>query len=219
MSSSPHPLYGLVHIVDVIRKADADDGAGGIVPDGAETTVYADRRCRCTLLSPEEEMKEFGQAGGKHWRVLMEHSPNVREADFLRIPWGNPANNRPPVLATVWPTWGKVMTPAGVILLETDAASPPTYTDDTGDYGVGCTDMGWVLSDLSGEDSVGVFLGGLVTDNPWLLSGWPAVGNESGYWLVEYGWAALDYRVVYAKDQIDEVGGFHHTSVVMELED
>jgi len=217
MSSSVHPIYGLVHTATVIRKADADDGAGGIVPGGAETTVYADRRCRCTLLSPEEEMKEFGQAGGKHWRVLMEHSPNVREADFLRIPWGNPANNRPPVLATVWPTWGKVMTPAGVILLETDAASPPTYTDDTGDYSLEWTGAEWQLTDDAAADTVA--LGGLVTDNPWLLGSWPAAGDAGGYWLVEYGWAALDYRVVYAKDQIDEVGGFHHTSIVMELED
>jgi len=216
MPNSRYPIYGLAHRVDVIRFADADDGAGGIVPKGSEAVVYAGRKCRLTMLDPEEEIKDFGQAGGKHWRVLMEYSPNVREADFLRVPWGTPATNGE---GDGQPISGKIMTPNDdIVELVSDGATVPTYSDG-GDYSLAHAGSTWTLT----YTPVGAVLAlsGDADDNPFALPGWPAAGDSGGYWYVQgsTAWAALDFRVVWVKDQIDEGGAWHHTSIVMELED
>jgi len=205
-----HPLLGLVHTVDVIRKADADDGAGGVTPDGAETTVYSGRACRLTVATIEDSMRRFGQAGKRGWSVLLEHSPNVVEGDFIRVSWGDPPNDAPPL--TGLPTWGKVMTPAGAFQLDSDFATPPTYTDGTYTLAFGAQ---WVFTHTTGS----VNLGGAATDNPWALGAWPDAGDAGGYWVVKYGWGTKDFRVMSARGQIDETGAYHHTSVVTEYED
>jgi len=205
-----HPLLGLVHTVDIIRKADADDGAGGITPGGAETEVYASRACRLTVASIEERIQRFGQAGKRGWSVLLEYSPNIAEGDFVRVTYGDPPNNTPPIPATL-PTWGTVMTPADVQTLDSDLATPPTYTDGTYTLAFGGQ---WVFTYPGGT----IALGGSATDNPWALSGWPDAGDAAGYWEVTYGWGTKDFRVLSARDQIDEVGAYHHTSVITEYE-
>ena len=82
------PLIGLVHKVDIIRKEDADDGAGGIIPNGAESSVYAKRHARITAMSDVDAAQVFGQASGETWKVLIEYSPDVQRQDFLRLASG-----------------------------------------------------------------------------------------------------------------------------------
>lgn len=88
MVRSGIPIIGLVHQVDIVRKADADDGAGGIIPNGAETTVYSKRDSRITAMSDVDAATMFGQASGETWKVLIEYSPDVQRQDFLRLAAG-----------------------------------------------------------------------------------------------------------------------------------
>jgi hypothetical protein len=88
MVRSGIPLVGLVHKVDIVRKADSDDGAGGIIPNGAESTVYAKRLARITAMSDIDAANMFGQASGETWNVLIELSPDIQRQDFLRLASG-----------------------------------------------------------------------------------------------------------------------------------
>jgi len=102
--------------------------------------------------------------------------------------------------------------------LVSDGATVPTYSDG-GDYSLAHAGSTWTLT----YTPVGAVLAlsGDADDNPFALPGWPAAGDSGGYWYVQgsTAWAALDFRVVWVKDQIDEGGAWHHTSIVMELED
>jgi len=121
------PLFGLPHRLDVVRRADVDDGAGGVIPDSSEETdIYIKRRARVASMTDEDEQKLFGNASGERWRVVMIYSPNVARSDFIRL---NSSSRAAPI---------------------------PTTTL---------------------------------------------------------------YRILYVKSQIDDKGRFHHTSIVMELED
>lgn len=129
---SRFPLLGMRHKVNVLRRADGDDGAGGLIPDaGAETRIYTARKCRITTMTDEDEQKLFGNASGQRWWIVMVYSPNIARSDFIAL-------NAKSIPAPI---------------------PKPT------------------------------------------------------------GSSANEYRVLYVKSQIDDMGKFHHTSVAMELED
>lgn len=126
MALSAYPIYGLVHKVDIVRKADAYDAAGNITPGGAETGIYAARDARVSELDGEEAVGPAGQVGPKRWQVVLQYSANVATGDFLRLS---------------------------------------------------------------------------ATSNPAPIA------------------AGQDYRILEVKPRFDHLGGFHHTSLVVELED
>ena len=88
MALSRIPNWGLVHRVDVVRKADADDGAGGIVP-GTATTIYSARKARITVMKDLDEQQLFGGMSGQHWRVIVIYSANIQREDFLNLSKGS----------------------------------------------------------------------------------------------------------------------------------
>lgn len=92
------PLRGLVHKVDLLDFLHVDDGAGGITttPDTSDL-VYDGSRARVTVMSDKDEREGFGQASGKHWRVLLKYSPKLLEdkSYFLRLA----ASSRPAPIA------------------------------------------------------------------------------------------------------------------------
>jgi hypothetical protein len=88
MAQSGIPLVGLAHKLDIVRKADSDDGAGGIIPDGVETEIYAKRKSRITAMSDIDAQEVFGQVSGETWNILLEYSPNVQRQDFIRLASG-----------------------------------------------------------------------------------------------------------------------------------
>ena len=88
MSRSIVPIIGLVHKIDIVRKSDADDGAGGIIPNGATTTIYSKRLSRLTAMSDVDAAAMFGQASGETWNVLLEYSADVQRQDFIRLASG-----------------------------------------------------------------------------------------------------------------------------------
>jgi hypothetical protein len=88
VNKSGIPIIGLVHRVDIVRKEDADDGAGGIIPEGAESSIYSKRLARVTAMSDVESAQVFGQASGETWKVLVEYSPDIQRQDFLRLASG-----------------------------------------------------------------------------------------------------------------------------------
>ena len=122
---SGYPLYGLVHRIDIIRRADTDDGSGGVIP-GTPSAIYSSLPARVTVMSGEDEQKVFGNASGNKWRVISKYALNIHKSDFLSL----------------------------------SANSVAAPID-----------------------------------------------------------AGLEYRVLWVKHQIDDVGRFHHTSLVVELED
>ena len=88
MARSGIPLIGLAHKLDIVRKADSDDGAGGIIPGGAETEIYAKRLARITAMSDVDASQVFGQASGETWNILLEYSPDVQRQDYIRLASG-----------------------------------------------------------------------------------------------------------------------------------
>lgn len=79
------PLIGLIHLVNIYRYSDADDGAGGIIPNGYENKIYKNIDCRISLLSGEDEQKIFGNASGNKWMVVADYMPNIQKSDFLEL--------------------------------------------------------------------------------------------------------------------------------------
>ncbi len=80
------PLIGLVHRVDIINYKEEDDGAGGLALDTDNpVNVYLKRRARVTVMSDEDEREGFGEASGRHWRVIIKYSPNIERSHFLRL--------------------------------------------------------------------------------------------------------------------------------------
>ena len=88
VNKSGIPMLGLVHKVDIVRKADSDDGAGGIIPNGAESAIYSKRLMRITAMSDIDAAQVFGQASGETWKVVAEYSPDIQRQDFLRLASG-----------------------------------------------------------------------------------------------------------------------------------
>ena len=81
---SPIPLVGLCHRVDIKRRADADDGSGGVAL-GTSTDIYLGRRSRVTVMTDRDEAEGFGLSSGQHWQVLLKYSPLVAKSDFINL--------------------------------------------------------------------------------------------------------------------------------------
>ena len=84
-SRSKIPLYGMVHKVNIVRRADSDDGYGGVLAEGTITNIYKNRKCRISTMTDEDEQTLYGNASGQHWRVVMEYSPDIERSDFLSL--------------------------------------------------------------------------------------------------------------------------------------
>jgi len=79
------PLRGLPHLFNVVRRADSDDGAGGVISGGTSTTIYADAKGRVTTLGGEDEQKIFGNFSGKRWSFTLEYSEDIEKSDFIEV--------------------------------------------------------------------------------------------------------------------------------------
>jgi len=216
ITKSPIPILGLAHRADVIRKADADDGAGGVIPGGSETTIYSSRKCRITNMDGEDQQKLFGNSSEHRWLVLFEFSPNIAKSDFVRVAWGTFPN-----LASgagqgdQHPPQAVVSTPGGNQTLNWSEANG-WYEDSTGDYTLEFAGGVWTFTDAVAVDSVDLPSYVIESHNPFLPD-WSAL--NANYSVVSTGGPNLEYRILWRKDQIDDQGRWHHTSVVMELED
>jgi hypothetical protein len=78
------PLFGLPHKIDVYKLADADDGAGGVIPGGARTNLYTGLRARISRMVDKDENELFGQATGEHWRVVVAPS-SIPKGCFITL--------------------------------------------------------------------------------------------------------------------------------------
>lgn len=207
------PLWGLPHSVDVIRKTPSDDTAGGIVPEGTEVTVYSGQSCRISMLQENKDILEgFGIDSGKAWRIVMAYSPKVQRTDFIRIPWDTIPNVMAPVgLPDGTPASATVSTgnPIDATILFTWDGS--VWTDDATSTVVLSIIAGlWHFS--NSEDSLSFD----VCDedfNPWYSAAW---AEEASAYAITFPDATLDYRIVWMKQHIDDVGGTHHTSLIFE---
>jgi len=219
ITKSPIPILGLAHRADVIRKADADDGAGGVIPGGAETTIYSDRKCRITNMDGEDQQKLFGNSSEHRWLVMFEFSPNIGKSDFVRVPWGTFPNLQAPAGAgDQFPHSAVISTPAGDVTINWSVANG-RYEDSTGDYYLEFSEgSGWAFFDNVEGQAFTLESYVAETHNPFLPD-WLALPFVEDYSVVSTGGPVQDFRVTWRKDQIDDAGRWHHTSVVMELED
>jgi hypothetical protein len=87
------PIIGLAHLVNITRKRDVDDGAGGI-DAGEPLTVYANQRGRIAAMTDEDEQLRFGNVTGQRWSVVMIYSPDIKRQDFLSL---SPASIEAPI--------------------------------------------------------------------------------------------------------------------------
>lgn len=92
---SRYPVLGLVHQADVVRYADAQDTAGGVLPNaGAPTTIYTGVRCRMTVMDAQDEVRLFGSSSGKRWTAVFAYCPKMRFNDFVVLPSGKYKSTR-----------------------------------------------------------------------------------------------------------------------------
>ncbi len=214
------PLIGLVHYVNVVRRRDADDGAGGVVPEGAETAVLTDWQCRVTTLAldSEDEATLAGQGNEKLYKIIGVPAPQIRDGDFIQVPWGTPPNMRVPTgLAAGWPLSFTVTGPfAGEKTL--------TWNDDTERYE--STDVKYIFSwtgalwrfrDVD-EDENYDFTGYEFTD-PLMEAPWASILGDESWEITSLVGDDQEFRVLWCKHQIDDSGEHHHTALMIELED
>lgn len=216
MRPSAIPIFGLVHAVSVIRKRDADDGYGGVIPNGTSETVYSSLRCRIAVMSGEDELEVFGFASGRRWQLLSKYAPKIRRSDFIRVPWGTFPNVESEVtLGNGMASAAVVAVPAGSVSLAWDRASVQ-FKDSTGNYL-----LSWdaVAERWKFVDSVA---GTTLTFPSTVLQGhnifavdWSGVDGD--YAVSSVSGAAKDYRILWMQHRLDESGRSHHTSIFMEL--
>jgi hypothetical protein len=217
MMGSRIGLFGLPHKVDVIRKAEADDGYGGISL-GVVTTLYSDKRCRVSgILQTGEGQQGFGFDSAKVTQVLMEYAPKIIENDFIRVPWGTlPNTETPAALADGTPPIAVITTPGVSIPTITFTWNPSTGVwDDDVSAQASLTNNGGSWRFQNSEDSLDLTLGPVATSNPFAHSLW---GSQTGY-SIDQITSTKDYRITWFRHQIDDTGGDHHTSLLIELED
>lgn len=212
------PLFGLPHKCDVVRRTATDDGAGGVTDSGTPVTLYTGRKCRITTLDPDdEELKGYGFNTLQNRKVLMVYSQSIqRDQEFLRIPWGTPPN-----VATLegafdgQPPQAVISTPGGNKTLTWDGSQ---WINDLSGYTLIWSTDHWEFTDAVAPDSLSLPVTLLETHNPFRFGdGWESI--NANYTVVSFGADPVDYKIVWHKHQIDNVGGTHHTSLVIELED
>ena len=208
-------LFGLPHEVDIVRKADGDDGAGGTIP-GVETSVYASRKCRITTLDAEDEQQMFGEATGLKWKILLEYSPNLQRSDFIKVPFGTFPNQHAPLgTGDGWPWTLNITTPGGAKVLEWSVDNS-RFQDSAEEYTLHWNGTAWEFNDTIAP-LTHTFTGHLQEHTIFKLDWTSEVG--AGYSVDSYTGTTRSYRVLFEKDQLDHEGGHHHTSAVMEYED
>ena len=86
-------LYGLVHKVAIVRRAQTSNSMGNVVETSVgQTTVYANRRCRISRLDQDEDaLRSYGLDSGDYWKVVAEYSPLLANADMAVVPSGMPS--------------------------------------------------------------------------------------------------------------------------------
>ena len=85
VTMSQYPIFGLKHKINVIRKSDSDDGAGGVIPGGSSKYIYTKVAARITTMKGDDEQRMFGNASGQRWRLLIQHTPNIQRSDFIEV--------------------------------------------------------------------------------------------------------------------------------------
>jgi len=215
------PIFGLPHKCDVIRRTAGDDGAGGITDEGTPITLYAKRRCRVSSLDEDDdELKGMGFRSPKHRKVVMIYSPQiVRNGEFVMVPWGVPPNvgvgaGAPAGSAPIY----TLTHTGGDVTMNWDLATT-RWVDESGDFTMTWDGSNWVFDDqVNGHNQTFDDPATTRTQNPWK--------NPAAFWVLglnDYelavGVADIPYRIVWHMHRIDDVGGTHHTSLVIELED
>ena len=212
------PLFGLPHKCNVVRRKFADDGAGGVSDDATPVTLYTNRKCRISALDPDdEELKGMGFDAQRHRKVVMVYSPKIiRKDEFVKVPWDVPPNVAPPEgLADGFAPSYVIVTPAGSKTLVWSVAND-RYQDSADEYRVEWTGAVWRFSDTIApltHDFTGFTETQNIFKRPWDTE----VG--ASYGVTRATADAMDFRIVWHTHQIDETGGVHHTSLIVELED
>ena len=77
------PSLGLVHLVDIVREVDADDGFGGI--GTTEEDVLPRLSARVSVMTDEDQLKVFGNASRERWWVLLEVTDVIKRSDLMKM--------------------------------------------------------------------------------------------------------------------------------------
>jgi hypothetical protein len=216
MATSRVPIFGLPHKVDIIRKVAADDGAGGLDPDGGTPVVlYSNQKSRVTTLNSGdlEKLASHGFSAANHRKVISRYCPKVQRNDFVQIPWGVPPNVVSPAgTADGMAPQVTINTPTGVAtLIWSDSDSK--Y--ESGVYSVLWTGVVWRFQDT--DAPVTHDFTGFTQDQNIFKRDWRTEVGAS-YSVVTETDSDQDYRIVWYQHQIDDFGHSHHTSLVIELE-
>jgi hypothetical protein len=171
-----------------------------------------------TLDPTKDAQKGFGFSSGRNRSVLMEYSPKIQRNDFLRLPWGVPPNSVTPVgLSDGTPPSASIALPGSTYtsVTFTWVESTSLWTSsEVGNVTLVADSGNWRFQ--NSEDSVDLTLGAAATTNPFAHYLW---GETTGYGIPDQTLSTKDYRVVWENSQYDDFGDFHHTSLVIELED
>lgn len=218
MTISRIPNLPFPHLIDVIRQGDGDDGSGGIIPQDRSPLVYENRRCRIALMSGEDQQEGFGNVSDERWKVVVEFSPNIRDSDFIRVSFGRYPNISGPLgLPDLFPPTVSISTPGGVKILNWNETDQRYQTGDEL-YLVYWNATEWTFRDLSQSEPFVHDFEYFERHHNLFLADWAELVGEE-YSVVSRTGPSRTYRIVLIDNQKDDIGDYHHTSVVMELED
>jgi len=215
MAKSRIPLFGLPHRVSIVRFKMQDDGAGGVEASDTPVVLYSNIRGRVTTLEFDVD-KQVGPGfrAGQFWRVIIPYSPKVLKTDMVRLPWGVPPNVESP--EQLWDGFSPkvvISTPDGEKTLSWDGLK---YVDSENKYSVFWSGSVWRFNDTVASlthDFEGYSENQNIFKRPWNTE----VGED--YAVLSLTGDSQDFRIVWMKHQYDEFGAYHHTSLIVELED
>ncbi len=77
------PITGLPDKVDIFQYLPVSDGAGGL-KQGSKSYVYKELSARLSKMDAASQLKEFGFAGKKAWKVVLPYSKDlINTGDFF----------------------------------------------------------------------------------------------------------------------------------------
>lgn len=215
------PVRGFNQSVLVIRKIEGDDGFGGI--SLTNSTVYASRKCRITTMSDKDEREGYGESSGQHWNVTMELSKGVQRSDFISVPWGVfPNVETAGGLTGEFPPQVIIATPAGAKTLvwyhaDSKYSDADANNDPANNYTVHWAGSNWRFVDTPGSNTTNFSTDYEQHHNIFNLDWATLVGGSYG--VTSQTDTAKEYRILYCRHVKDDRAGYHHTSMIVELEE
>jgi hypothetical protein len=214
-------MPGMIHPLSISRFPE-ENVAGVTRRSTTEVVVYENLPGRVASLRNLVENKDantdFGEASAKF--RLFKLAPiflpaKIMAGDFVKVVWGVKPNLFLPLTAPDWASpYLCINTPEGPDTLAWKSFGGGVYGWEGIEYSIKNSGDSWVLWTNGISGSPIYEFEGSAFDRSFTCLPWP-----EGFSFVKRSGRSVFYRIVKLDHQVDDLDGYHHTSLECEFED